>query len=95
MIRISIETSEVTEVRGISNRTRQPFTLRKQAAWAFVTDRQGHPQPHPVRMELLLDKEQQPYAPGQYALAPSSVYVDRFGGLKLAPKLAPLPVASK
>lgn len=61
--------------------------MRKQEAYAHTLNREGKPNKYPTRIEFVLDDDAQPVPAGQYTLAPQSIYVDRFGGLSLSPKL--------
>lgn len=84
MIRIEIHTQEVQVIptkRG---------QMRKQSGYAHTLDRNGKQHPHPVRCEFILRDEQQPYAPGNYTLAPQSFYTDKYGQLALSPVLQPV-----
>lgn len=67
-------------------------TLYKQECYVHLLDRKGTPKPHPERTEITLDTDDRgqpkPFAPGVYTLHPASFYLDRFGGLAVAPKLA-------
>lgn len=63
---------------------------RKQVCYVYLLTREGQPQPHPTKFYLPIWSDGQPYAPGNYTLAPASVYVDQYGGLALAPKLVPV-----
>jgi len=82
MIKIEV-TAEVLEATG-------PKRPRNQVVYAYHLSKDGKPQPHPVRTLVPLWSEDQPYAPGNYTLAPQSVYTDRFGNFALAPKLVAL-----
>lgn len=84
MIKIEIHAAEVVTINTI----RGP--MRKQSGYAYVLSRDGKPNPHPNRCEVILKDQQPPYAPGVYTLAPQSVYTDRYGGLALAPVLVPV-----
>jgi len=85
MIKISVEAVEITQREGT---TKSGKALpREQTIYAHVLGKDGKPQPHPVRARHTLWEGDQPLAVGTYTLAPQSVFVDRFGGLALAPKL--------
>jgi hypothetical protein len=81
MIRIEVHSTEIREFSGVSKVTGKPFFMRKQEAWAHLYGSNGQMAPFPVRIELTLEDNQQPYPSGEYTLAPPSLYVDRFGGL--------------
>lgn len=94
MIRIHIAQSTVRELKGVSKTTQREYHLRFQTGYVFPVDEQGNPPPFPKEIELSLDKDQLPYAPGDYQLLPSSIYVNREGKLSVAPRLAPAKKAS-
>jgi hypothetical protein len=71
-IRIEVKKVQVSEVAGNSRKTGKPYAFKKQAVWAYLTDKKGVPDEYPTRIEVTLDDEAQPYAPGVYTLAPSS-----------------------
>lgn len=81
-MKIEVQTSHVDEFSGVSNRTGKPFTIRKQEAWAHLPG-----EPYPRAIAIPLGRDQEPYAPGTYALDPRSFYVDKFGSLSLRPAL--------
>jgi hypothetical protein len=68
------------------------FSFREQEAWAFLTDANGKPQPYPQRMLISLGDNQEPYKPGVYHLAPSSLFVGDFGSLQIG-RVALVPAA--
>lgn len=89
MIRISVESVEVSQREGTTKTGKAK--PREQTIWAHTLGKDGKPQPHPVRARHTLWEGDQPLAVGTYTLAPQSVFVDRFGGLALAPKLVAVP----
>lgn len=89
MIKIEVRDAVAT-VRNITSKAGKELQFREQAAYAFTLDRNGAVRPYPESIRINLRDGQEPYAVGMYTLAPASVWVDRFGGLALAPKLAPV-----
>lgn len=89
MIRISIAQTTVRELKGTSAKSGKDYHLRFQTGYAHTVDRDGNTPPYPERFEVPLDRDQQPYQPGEYTLAPSAVYVDRDGRLSISPRLIP------
>jgi len=89
-IRITVAQTTVRELKGTSAKTGRDYHLRFQNAYAFTQDREGNVPPFPEKFEISLDREQQPYAPGEYTLHPSAVYIDRDGRLACSPRLTPL-----
>lgn len=89
MIKIEIHSSDVRTINYVKNG--KPGTLYKQEAYASLMDRQGKAKPYPEKTEISvpLDQNGHPkaYMPGVYQLHPSSFYLDRFGGLSVAPVL--------
>ncbi len=61
-------------VRTFKTKTGQDMELREQTIYVF----NGHA--YPTRMRITLGRDQQPYKPGQYAIAPRSVVADQYGG---------------
>lgn len=95
MLKIQVETAVVDVKTGTSAKTGKPYSIREQEAWAFLFDRSGKPHPHPTKIRLTLDDDQQPYEIGTYQLDLSSIYADRFGQLALRAKLFRPVAASK
>lgn len=90
MIKITIAQTTVKEVKGISKTSGKPYHMRFQSAYAHTVDKDGNPPPYPEKFEVILDADAQPFAPGDYTLQPSALYIDRDGRLACAPKLTPL-----
>lgn len=94
MLKIQVETMVVDAKNGTSAKTGKPYSIREQEAWMYGFDREGKPHPHPQRIRLTLDDDQQPYPVGTYQLDPSSIYVDRFNQIAIRARLrAPAQVA--
>lgn len=87
MIKIEVKSAEVRTKSGTSARTGKPYSIPEQEAYAFTADRDGKPNPYPVKVALTLQDNQPPYSPGFYTLAPQSLYVNRFGQLEISPVL--------
>lgn len=87
MLKIQIETTMVDTKAGTSAKTGKPYCIREQEGWMYGFDRDGKPHPHPQRIRLTLDDDQQPYAVGSYQLCPSSIYVDRLNQIAIRAKL--------
>jgi hypothetical protein len=87
MLKIEIHPDQVRTFNGKDGKS-----YRMQAGYVHTLGPDGRPQPHPVRAEWFLNRDEQAPAPGAYLLAPSSIYVDRGGRLSIAPKLVPAPV---
>lgn len=94
MIRIIVSKSAVRTLEGTSKTTGKPYHLRIQEAYAFTQDEDGNSDPYPTKFEIMLDKDQPAYTPGEYQLHPSSVKFSRDGKLVLSPRLAPAPKAA-
>lgn len=97
MLKVQVETTVVDEKRGTSAKTGKPYVIREQEAWIWFYNRDGKPQPHPQRVILTLDDDQNPYEIGAYILDPASLYADRFGQVAIRARLraaaAPAQVA--
>jgi hypothetical protein len=95
-IKIEVKSPAIIERSGVSAKTGKPYSIREQEAYAHTFDKDGHLMPYPVRIRLSLGPQQPPYAPGNYQLDPSCIYVDQFGGLTLSrPRLLPIAQAVK
>ncbi|MEL4178342.1 single-stranded DNA-binding protein [Roseateles sp. PN1] len=90
MIQVTIAQTTVKEFKGTSKTTQKPYHLRMQAAYAHTVDKEGNKPPYPEKFEIMLDGDAQAYAPGEYTLHPSSLYIDRDGRLAVSARLAPL-----
>ena len=90
MIKITVAQSTVKEISGTAKGTGKPYHLRFQAAYAHTVDKDGNTPPYPEKFEVILDKDAPPYAPGDYTLHPSAIYIDRDGRLSCSPRLTPL-----
>lgn len=91
MIRVTVAQTTVRELKGTSKNTGKPYHMRFQNGYAHTVDKEGNTPPFPEKFEISLDTDQQPYAPGEYQLHPSAVYVDRDGRLAISARLTPLP----
>jgi hypothetical protein len=89
-IKIEVKSAEIYTKTGTSARTGKPYSIREQDAYAHICDRDGKPQPYPVKIKLMLGDQQSPHAPGNYQLSDTSFWVDRFAGLSITPVLVPL-----
>lgn len=92
-IKIEIKSTEVFTKSGIAAKTGRPYNIREQECYAFVTDRDGKPQPYPVRARITLEDEQAPHPVGIYHLAPQSFWINRFGQIEVKPVLVPVAAA--
>lgn len=99
MIQVSVTSTEVRNQSGIAKGTNKPYSLNFQTAWVHTHDRNGTKNPYPEKVEIILEKDKDGAAlfhpPGEYVLAPSSVYVDRSGNLAISPRLKPLQPPAK
>lgn len=92
MIRVTVSSTTVRRMAGTSKTTGKPYDMSFQDAWMHLLDRDGNPDPFPTKVELNLPKDKDGaalfYAPDEYLLHPSSIYVDSKGRLSVAPRLA-------
>lgn len=94
-MKVQIMNGEVKAVEGTSAKTGKPYAFRTQEGYAFTLDRKtGQPHPYPIKFEIMLDSDQQPYPAGNYSISETSFYVDRFGRLNLSPRLEPIRTAN-
>lgn len=88
MIRAEITSVQTKTIEGRSNKTGNDYSFKVQEAWVWTIDRETkEPQRHPQKIELMLNKEQQPYPVGFYELDVSSIYVNRQMRLSISPVL--------
>lgn len=78
MIRIEILSDEVFVTRALKEG--RSFEFHKQEAFVHLG------QKYPVRCRVRVEPGK-PYAPGIYTLASSSFWVDRYGELRMTPRL--------
>jgi hypothetical protein len=90
MIKVTVYGLPVREFSGNARESGKPYHLRIQTVYAHIVDEQGNSLPVPEKFEIILEKDAHPFAPGEYTLHPSSLYLDRNGKLALSPRLAPL-----
>lgn len=91
MIRITITKEEVRHMEGVGKTSGKPYSMNFQTAYAHTVDKDGVLNDFPEKFEFILDKDQKPFARGDYSLQPSSIYVGRNGNLELgAPVLKSL-----
>lgn len=89
MIRIEIKSANVVPKSGIAAKTGKPYSMREQFGYAYTYDKSGVLNEYPVKFTLTLNDGQEPYAPGDYVLAPESIYTNRFGQFEIFTILKP------
>jgi hypothetical protein len=92
MTKITIASSDIRNMKGVGKLSQKPYDLNFQTAYVHTSDKAGHLNPYPEKVELMLEKDSSTgapisYAVGDYVLADSSIYVDRQGNLALRPVL--------
>ena len=90
MLKFTVVSAAVRELNGTSAKSGKAYALRFQTVYAHTVDRDGVVAPFPEKLEVILDTGAQPYAPGDYTLHPSAVYVDQNGRLACSPRLVPV-----
>jgi len=94
MIRVTVPNMPIRNQAGIGKASGKPYSMDFQTAYFHTMGKDGKPLPFPEKAELILDKDDKgvpvAYPPGDYQLAPASLYVDRSGSLAVAPRLIPL-----
>lgn len=86
MIRVEVQ-NEPINVRRITNKqTGNQSDLREQTIYVH----NGHH--YPTRMRITLDRDQQPYAPGVYALGPRSIVQGQYGEPAIGRSIELIPV---
>lgn len=94
MIKVTVAQTTVKDVKGVGKASGKPFHMRFQTGYAHTLDKDGNPPPYPEKFEIILDTDAAPFAPGDYTLSPSSVYIDRDGRLACSPRLTPIKRAA-
>jgi hypothetical protein len=98
MIKVVVSSAELVERKGTSKGTYSPagvlvpgrdYHMRMQTAHAFTVTPEGVIAPFPDKFEILLDEDQLPYAPGNYQLSPSAIFIGRQGRMEVRPRLTP------
>lgn len=89
MIKIAITSPEIVERKGVGKASGKDYHLRIQTAHAFTVAADGVVSEFPDKFEILLDKDQPPYARGSYTLSPSALFVSRDGRMDVRPRLIP------
>jgi len=90
MIKITVPALPIRNMKGVGKASGKPYDMNFQTVYAHTADQTGQPLPYPEKTEIILDKDQVAFPPGEYTLSPNSLYVDRNGQLVVAPKLVPL-----
>lgn len=90
MFKITVSSPEIVERKGVAKTSGKDYHLRIQTAYAFTVSPEGVVSEFPDKFEILLDKDQPPYARGNYTLSPSAVFVSREGRMDVRPRLIPL-----
>jgi hypothetical protein len=106
MLKVTITSANVNERSGVGKVSGKPYHMRMQTAYVHTIDKEGVAAPFPEKTEVILENgtpdgkgqfltpPQAPYAPGEYTLHPSSVYVDRDGRLACSLRLTPVKRAN-
>lgn len=94
IVDIETRTIEYTDKAGET----AAFTL--QTCYIWLVGKNGKPAPYPEKLDVAVERDDKgnprpPLPPGEYTLAPSSVYVDQRGRLAIQPRLQPVPVDPK
>lgn len=101
MIKIEIKSLELRQVPFTyknGQNAGKPGVMYKQEAWATTFGPDENPQPYPQRISVDIDveRDQKPWPVGEYALAPSTIYVGKYGDLQLGRvRLIPLVAGIK
>lgn len=90
MIKITVTSTPIREMKGIGKTSNKPYHMRIQTAYAHTVDKDGVHADFPEKFELVLEENQTPYERGEYTLAAPSFYVSREGRLALSPRLVAL-----
>ena len=87
MIKVTVPQAAPREIRARDGRI-----FHVQTVYLHLFERDGKPMPYPEKTDVFLDTDQagnaKPYAPGEYHLHPSSIYLDEKRRLAVAPRFA-------
>jgi hypothetical protein len=90
MPRIEIESTQIKERSGKSERTGREYNIREQQALLFKAGSR-----YPDKIKITLDEDARPYPVGVYELDDESFYPSRYGSLEVRPVLVPVAAAVK
>ena len=107
MLKVTVVKGIAKPITWKANEHRAAGSMRVQECWLHTVEEDGKPTFAPTKFEVILNRarvdegtgevlsaEQPPYAPGEYELHPSSIYVDRAGKPAFSPRLTPLKRAA-
>jgi hypothetical protein len=94
LIKVTVFDMPIRRLSGVGKTSGKPYDMAVQTIYFHTQDASGQPLPVPEKSELVLDKDQVPFPPGDYTLSPASLYVNRDGKLAVAPKLVALKRAA-
>lgn len=85
--------SAALRIQPYTDKKGLPATLPFQTAYVFTVDDEGKPALYPEKLEFIPPRDlaghPAPYAPGDYTLHPSAVYIGRDGRLAAQMRLTP------
>lgn len=90
MIRFIVPALPLRQMKGIGKVSQKPYDFHVQTVYVHTVDLEGKPSPFPEKAEISHDNAADAYQPGEYQLAPASIYVDRQGRVAIGAKLVPL-----
>ena len=93
MIKITVGREAAREMKGTGKTSGREYHFRVQRAYAHLVGRDGQLTEFPEAFSLNTDPAEGPYAPGEYVLSPSGLYV-RDEKLVLNVRLQPLKKAA-
>jgi hypothetical protein len=94
-IKIEVKRAEKSHRAIASKKTGAIVEFFEQTAWAHTLDRNGNPSEYPERINLTLEKTQDPYSAGYYTVDPGCFFVGDYDRLTLGKlKLKPLTAAA-
>lgn len=91
MIKVTITSPEIRELKGTSKTTNRPYHIRTQVGYLHTVAPSGEIAEIPDKFEIALSEDEPGYTRGHYQLLPSSLYVNRDGRLDCRARLAPWP----
>ena len=97
MLKVTVASSALDHLSGVSKVSGKPYSMFKQTVYFHTVDKDGVEQLYPEKGNLLVEKDSAgngiPYLAGIYHVHPSSFRLDRNGGLEVATRLVRVAVA--
>lgn len=91
MLKVTVASSALDPITGISTKTGKPYSLFKQTVYFHIVDKNGVEELYPEKGNVLVEKDAAgnglSYPSGTYFVHPSSFKLGAYGGLEIATRL--------